>query len=68
MLALAQVDTSREAHEMWVYAEARLVVLEEFLAAGRASEAEIENQRQLFRVAHEKRATVLNHRPRRGAT
>lgn len=51
--ALAQVDASRETHEMWVYAVARLVVLEEFLEAGRAFEAEVESQRQLVRAARE---------------
>lgn len=38
---------------MWVYAVARLVVLEEFLEAGRAFEAEVESQRQLVRAARE---------------
>lgn len=40
-------DVHREAHEMWVYAEARLVVLKEYLAAGRATEAKVQEQRRV---------------------
>lgn len=48
---------------MWVYAEARLVVLEEYLVAGRAFEAEVESQRQMVRAAHEAAGYSPESRP-----
>lgn len=38
---------------MWVYAESRLVVLEEYLSAGRATEAVVEEQWRVARVTRE---------------
>lgn len=49
----SQETECRKAHDMWIYRDARLVVLEELLTASLVSEEDVDKQRSLTRVARE---------------